>query len=184
MRLLVMRDRRRSWEKTHTGTSAFRIHVLLGGKTKEAVKGALDWLEACCGGADMFSELFGVIVFDCGSEFDDTDGMERSFTDPFRKRCAVCFADPSRPDQKGTAEKNHVELRKPLPKGTSFDRMTPHEPTEICSRANSTVRRGCGNATPFAPTKTAFPQEPFDDPGLREAPPQDAIGAPNIPYRD
>ena len=95
----------------------FQIYMLLGGKTKEAVKDALDWLEVCCGGPDVFKELFGIIVFDRGSEFDDIDGMERSYKNPLLKRCAAYFADPSRPDQKGACEKNHVELRKLLPRG-------------------------------------------------------------------
>ncbi len=131
----------------------------------------------------MFAELFGIIVFDRGSEFDDIEGMERAHEDPFRKRCAVYFADPSRPDQKGAAEKNHVELRKLLPKGTSFDRMTPYELAEICSHVNSTIRKGCGNATPFDLAKMVLPQELFDNLGLREIPSQDVIGAPNILYR-
>lgn len=161
----------------------FQIHMLLGSKTKEAVVDALNWLECCCGGPDVFAELFGIIVFDRGSEFDDIDGMERSYKDPFRKRCAVYFADPSRPDQKGAAEKNHVELRKLLPKGTSFDAMTPYELAEISSHVNSSIRRGCGNATPFSLAKLVFPQELFDNLGLREIPPQDVIGAPGILYR-
>ena len=160
----------------------FQIYMLLGSKTKEAVKDALDWLEICCGGPDVFAELFGIIVFDRGSEFDDIDGMERSYKNPFLKRCAVYFADPSRPDQKGAAEKNHVELRKLLPKGTSFDAMSPYELAEICSHVNSTIRKGCGNATPFALAKMVFPQELFDNLGLREIPPQDLVGAPNILY--
>lgn len=161
----------------------FQVYLLLGSKTKEAVKDALNWLEACCGGPDAFAELFGVIVFDRGSEFDDIEGMGRSFKDPFRKRCAVYFADPSRPDQKGSAEKNRVELRKLLPKGTSFGKMTPYELAEICSHVNSAIRKGRGNATPFALAKMVFPQELFDNLGLREVPPQDVIGAPNILHR-
>ena len=162
----------------------FQIYLLLGGKTKEAVVDALNWLETCCGGPEKFAELFGVIVFDRGSEFDDIEGIERSFKDPFKKRCAAYFADPSRPDQKGACEKNHVELRKILPKGTSFDRMTPYELAEICSHVNSTIRRGCGEATPFKMAKLVFPRKLLDDLGLREIPPQDVIGAPGVLYCD
>ena len=61
--------------------------------------------------------------------------------------------------------------------------MTPCEPSEICSHVNSTVRKGCGNATPFALARMVFPQELFDNLGLREVPPQDVIGVPNILYR-
>lgn len=161
----------------------FQIYILLGSRSKQAVKSALDWVEMCCGGPGQFRELFGVIVCDRGSEFDDIDGIERSCMDPLQKRCSVYYADPSRPDQKGAAEKNHVELRKILPKGTSFDAMTPYELADICSHVNSTIRKGCGNATPFALAKLVFPQSLLDDLGLREIPPQDVIGAPGILYR-
>ena len=167
----------------HRADLHFQIYILLGSRSKQAVKSALDWIEMCCGSPERFRELFGVIVCDRGSEFDDIDGMERSCLDPFQKRCAVYFADPSRPDQKGAAEKNHVELRKILPKGTSFDAMTPYELAEICSHVNSTIRKGCGNATPFALARLVFPQSLFDDLGLHEIPPQDVISAPGILYR-
>ncbi len=167
----------------HRADLHFQIYVLLGSRSKQAVKSALDWIEMCCGGPEQFRELFGVLLCDRGSEFDDIDGIERSCLDLFQKRCAVYFADPSRPDQKGAAEKNHVELRKILPKGTSFDSMTPYELAEICSHVNSTIRKGCGNATPFALAKLVFPQSLLDDLGLHEIPPQDVIGAPGILYR-
>lgn len=161
----------------------FQIYFLLGSKSKEAVKSALDWLEICCGGPQEFRNLFGLLLCDRGAEFDDIDGMERSFSDPLQKRGCVYFADPSRPDQKGACEKNHVELRKILPKGTSFDAMSPAELADICSHVNSTIRKGCGNATPFAMAKLVFPQALFDELGLREIPPQNVIGAPGILYR-
>ena len=167
----------------HRGDLHFQIYILLGSKSKEAVRSALDWVEMCCGSPEAFRELFGAILCDRGSEFDDIDGMERSCLDPLKKRCAVYFADPSRPDQKGAAEKNHVELRKILPKGTSFDAMTPYELAEICSHVNSTIRKGCGNATPFALAKLVFPQALLDDLGLREIPPRDVISTPGILYR-
>ncbi len=161
----------------------FQFYFLLGGCTKGAVVDAFNWLETCCGGPEKFRERFGVILCDRGPEFDDIDGMERSSEKLWEKRCAVYFADPSRPDQKGACEKNHVELRKVLPKGTSFDGMDPYTLAEICSHVNSSIRRGCGNATPFALAKLVFPRELFDELGLREVPPQEVVGAPGILYR-
>lgn len=83
----------------------FQIHFLLGSKSKEAVKRALDWLEIRCGGPQEFRNLFGLPLCDRGTEFDDIDGTERSFSDPLQKRGHVYSADPSRPDQKGACEK-------------------------------------------------------------------------------
>jgi len=72
----------------------------------QSVVEALDWLEECCDG--HFSEFFGLLLMDRGSEFDDIRGIEMSaFNDG--QRCAAYFADRNRPDQKDTYEKNHVE---------------------------------------------------------------------------
>lgn len=165
----------------------FQIYLLLASKAKEEVVRALDWLEECCAdpetGESCFKELFGLIVLDRGSEFDDIEGMERSALRPGEKRCAVYFADPSRPDQKGAAEKNHVEFRKLVPKGTSMQAMDAATLADICSHVNSSVRRGCGNASPIMLAKLVFPRFLLDNLGLREIPPQDVIGAPGILYR-
>ena len=123
------------------------------------------------------------MLLDRGSEFDDIEGMERSCADPSRKRCACYFADPSRPDQKGACEKNHVELRKVLPKGASLAPLDAATLSEVCSHVNSTVRRGCGNASPIKLAKLVFPQYLLDNLGIREIPAKDVISAPGILYR-
>lgn len=160
----------------------FQIYILLKRKTSHAVVSALDWLEICCGGPDAFKEVFGILLMDRGSEFDDIIGMERAWHRDGGKRASCYFTDPSRPDQKGACEKNHVELRKIIPKGTSLDGLDPVSLAEICCHVNSTVRKGCGNATPFALAKAVFPQRLFDELGLEEIDPEHVIGAPGIIY--
>ena len=108
----------------------------------------------------------------------------RSAAAPGEKRCAAYFADPSRPDQKGACEKNHVELRKLLPKGTSFDAMSAYELSEISSHVNSTIRKGCGNATPLALARLALPQGLLDNLGLRDIPAKEVIAIPGVLYKD
>ena len=76
-----------------------------------------------------------------------------------------------------------MELRKILPKGTSFEGLDPHVLAEICSHVNSTVRRGCGDAAPFDLAALMFPPYLFENLGLRRVPPEDVIAAPNILYR-
>lgn len=165
----------------------FQVYLLLRAKTKECVVKALDWLEECCTdpetGMNWFGELFGLMLADRGSEFDDMEGMEASAMSAGEKRCAVYFTDPSRPDQKGACEKNHVELRKILPKGTDLEELDAATLADICSHVNSSVRKGCGEASPFALASLVFPQFLFDNLGLRPIPAKDVIGAPNILYR-
>lgn len=76
---------------------------------------AFDWLELFLDGPEGFRRVFGTVLTGRGPEFSDVAGMERG------GRCSVYYADPIRSDRKGVCEKNHVELRKIVPKGTSLD---------------------------------------------------------------
>ena len=157
----------------------FQLYLLLQEKTADCVVRALDHLEMSCEGC--FGEFFGLMLFDRGSEFDSIEAMEAScmFSG---KRTNAYFADPSRPDQKGGCEKNHVELRKVLPKGTSLERMDAMTLAEICCHVNSTVRKGCGDVSPMQLAELVFPKEMMDNLGLRLIPPRDVISAPGILY--
>ena len=59
---------------------------------------------------------------------------------PGETRLSCC--DPRRADQKGGCERNHVEIRKPLPKGrgVSFDRLTRADAALAMSQVNSEPR--------------------------------------------
>jgi len=158
----------------------FQIYVLLPSCTMSSVVEALDWLEECCDG--HFSEFFGLLLMDRGSEFDDIYGIEMSaFHDG--RRCAAYFADPNRPDQKGACEKNHVELRKIIPKGTSLQNLDDQTLALVCSHVNSTIRKGCGNAAPFQLASLCAPPGLLDRLALRLIPPLEVISAPCILYR-
>ena len=78
---------------------------------------------------------------------------------------------------------DHVELRKVLPKGTSFEGLDAAALAEICCHVNSTIRRGCGDATPFDLAALVLPPYLLENIGLRRIPPEDVIAAPNILYR-
>ena len=158
----------------------FQIYILLLENTMEKVVEAFDWLEECCDG--RFTEFFGLLLLDRGSEFDDINGLEQSALHDGR-RCAAYFTDPNRPDQKGAAEKNHVELRKIIPKGTSLQAMDTRTLSTICSHVNSTIRKGCGNATPFQLASLCIPQETLEKLGLQLIPPTEVIAVPKKLYK-
>jgi len=158
----------------------FQPYLLLQARTTEQVVKALDWLEISMEG--RFSEFFGLLLLDRGVEFDDIEGIERSCLHE-GTRCAAYFCDPSRPDQRGAGEKNHVELRKVLPKGTCFEGLDSHTLAEICSHVNSSVRKGCGDVSPMQLAQLVMPAVMFENLGLRLIPPKDVIAAPNILYR-
>ena len=60
------------------------------------------------------------------------------------------YCDPRRSDQKGACERNHVEIRKLLPKGSGlrFDRLAPADLALAMSHVNSEPRGALGFATP------------------------------------
>ena len=158
----------------------FQIYILLLGNTKENVVDALDWLEECCDG--QFTEFFGLLLLDRGSEFDDIEGIEQSSLHDNR-RCTTYYTDPNRSDQKGACEKNHVEFRKIVPKGTSLQNMDTKTLATICSHVNSSIRKGCGNVSPFQLASLCMPNVLLEKLGLRLIPPKDVIAAPRILYK-
>ena len=60
------------------------------------------------------------------------------------------YCDPRRSDQKGACERNHVEIRKLLPKGAGlrFDRLSPADMALAMSHVNSEPRGALGFSTP------------------------------------
>ena len=157
----------------------FQIYLLLAERTASEVVAALDWLEQCCEG--RFSEFFGLLLGDRGSEFDDFDGIEMS-SGGDNQRARIFYTDSGRADQKGCCEKNHVELRKVIPKGTSLAKMDPFILSDVCSHVNSTIRLGCGDSTPMQLAQLCLPPSLFENLGLRLVPPNEVISTPGILY--
>lgn len=123
----------------------FQLALLLPNKTSKAVINELDTLEAVLG-KDSFSQLFGIIVTDNGSEFADYERLEKSTLSQSEKRCSIYYCDVRQSQQKGSCEKNHVELRKILPKnrGISFDRLSRKDCAVLMSHLNSEPRQSLG----------------------------------------
>lgn len=153
----------------------FQIYVLLGRHDSAHVVAALDFIESLVG-KDGFGRLFGLILADRGSEFGDVAGIERG------GRCGVYYTDPRRPDQKGACEKNHVELRKIIPKGTSIDGLGLDAwlMAGICSHANSSLRLAIGDASPMALARAALPAPLLDGLGLRPVAPDEVETRPEL----
>ena len=143
------------------------------------VVAALDWLEGLLGGPKAFRRVFGLILTDRGCKFDDIADIERD------GRCRVFYADPQCSDQKGTCEKNHVELRKVIPKGTSIDGLGLDAwiLAVVCSNVNSSLRRAIGDASPMALAKVAMPASLLEGLGLTLVPPDEVETRPELVER-
>ena len=93
--------------------------------------------------------VFRAVLTDNGAEFSDEDAIAALIGEgPGETRLFYC--DPGRSDQKGACERNHVEIRKLLPKGRGlrFDRPAPADLSLAMSHVNSEPRGALGFATP------------------------------------
>jgi len=109
-------------------------------------------------GIDMFQKLFPVLLTDNGSEFSNPKIIECDRTTG-EIRTNVFYCDPSASFQKGSAEKNHEEIRKVLPKGTSFDNLTQRDIDLMMDHINSYSRANLNDKTPYDTFKFLFGEE-------------------------
>lgn len=130
----------------------FQIVLLLKRKSCEEVCKMLNALEILLG-VDDFRKLFGYILTDNGIEFADYHLLEKSQESKNKKdkRCSIFYCDVRASNQKGGCEKNHVEIRKIIPKrnGIIFDRLVAKDIVYINSQINSTPRKSLGGKTPI-----------------------------------
>ena len=75
-------------------------------------------------GADGMARVFGAVLTDNGSEFAD-EGAIAALLGEREGETRLFYCDPRQSQQKGACERNHVEIRKLLPKGAGirFDRL-------------------------------------------------------------
>lgn len=148
----------------HFPRQRFQIMGLLEEHTCEAVVGYLDWMETILGTSE-FARLFGTVLTDRGIEFCDFEAIERSCLSNAR-RCRVYYCDPQRSGQKGSCEKNHVELRRILPKGSSFEALTAFDVATVCTHVNNYPRKSLDGKTPYALAAKLIPRRLLDELGI------------------
>lgn len=128
--------------------SRLQLALPLEEKTAGCVAGALEGVRAVLG-ADGTRRVFRAVLTDNGTEFSDEGAIAALIGEgPGETRLFYC--DPRRSDQKGACERNHVEIRKLLPKGRGlrFDRLVPADLALAMSHVNSEPRGALGFATP------------------------------------
>jgi IS30 family transposase len=86
-----------------------------------------------------------------GSEFSDADAIERSALPGRARRLSLFYCDPGQSQQKGGCERNHVDLRKLLPKGRgiSLDALERAGTAVVMSQLNSEPRPSLGGLSPI-----------------------------------
>jgi IS30 family transposase len=162
----------------HLKRLLFQVGIKLAVHDVTHATGAIDWLEAILG--NDFRRIYGLGLCDRGIEFHDPDAFERSALFEGQKRMQLFFCDARRSDQKGSAERQHVEFRKIVPKGTSIDALTNHDLAEVFSHVNSTPRRTLFGMSPMALAMQVLPGGFFEELGLRLIPADEVTLSPSL----
>ena len=122
--------------------SRFQLALPLPDGTCASVLAALSSLRGVLG-EDGARRAFGAVLTDNGSEFAD-EGAIAALLGERDGETRLFYCDPRQSQQKGACEKNHVEIRKLLPKGAGarFDRLTAADCALLMSQVNSEPRGG------------------------------------------
>ena len=141
-----MRSDKKSILTIYHRPSKFQFALLMTSKTIANVVGYFDIFENALG-KEGFSSLFRRILTDNGVEFSDYISIEKSIQ--AGKRSKIYYCDVRESQQKGACEKNHVELRKILPKRQkiSFDMLDNFDMRHLRSHLNSQPRDSLGGKT-------------------------------------
>lgn len=94
-----------------------------------------------------FSQIFKSITFDNGSEFADCAGIERSVYGKDRKRTKAYYCHPYSAYERGTNENINKMIRRFLPKGTDFRKVTAAYIRRVETWINNYPREILGFAT-------------------------------------
>lgn len=140
--------------------SRFQLALPLASKTCGETKAALGLVVDALGGEEAARRVFGTVLTDNGPEFSDEDGIAALLGErPGETRLFYC--DPMRSDQKGACEKNHVEIRKLVPKGRGYrlDRLEREDATLLMSQINSTPRGALAFMSPIQVFRAAFGED-------------------------
>lgn len=114
-------------------------------QTSASIVAALNKLERRYG--KRFSQIFKSITFDNGSEFADCAGIERSVYGKDRKRTKAYYCHPYSAYERGTNENINKMIRRFLPKGTDFRKVTAAYIRRVETWINNYPREILGFAT-------------------------------------
>lgn len=107
-------------------------------------------------GPQLFRKLFAAILTDNGAEFSDPGMIENYRPDPghnptklLPRGVKVWYADPCCSSQKPHIERFHLDLRRILQKGTSFNMLDQNGVNFAFSNLNSYPRESLGGKAPY-----------------------------------
>lgn len=127
---------------------------------------------------NIFVSVMPIILTDNGTEFSNPKALEYNKNNVLRTNIFYC--DPSAPNQKGSAERNHELIRYVLPKGTSFDNLTQDDINILMNNINSYSRLSLGNKCPYDMFKFLYGDEILNKLGCKKIPANDVNLTPSL----
>ena len=120
--------------------TGFQLAIPVADGTCASALAGLRLVRAALGPEGM-RRVFRLVLTDNGPELAD-EGEIAALLGELPGETRLFYCDPRRADQKGGCERNHVEIRKLLPKGrgVSFDRRTRADAALVMSQVNSEPR--------------------------------------------
>ncbi len=128
-------------------STLMEIVIKLPNKKTQSVVHALNTLERKYG--RKFRKVFKSITVDNGVEFSDCENMEKSVYGKNEKRTKFYYCHPYSSYERGQNERMNREVRRKLPKGTSFKNLTVQTIQGIQTWLNNYPRGVLGYATPL-----------------------------------
>lgn len=112
-------------------------------------------------GAELFKEVFTVILTDNGQEFHEPLLIE---TNPRtgERLINVYFCNPRHSEEKGKCEKNHEHFRELIPKGKSMNSLSQHDINYVSNMVNNYPRKSLGYKSPLELSQLFLNKKVFD----------------------
>ncbi len=120
-----------------------------------------------------FNELCPVCLVDNGTEFNNPLIFELDEYGEYKSK--VFYCDTWMSVQKAEIERAHRELRRLLPRGTSFNNLTQEQLNVILSHYNSYGIPKQGYASPYDSFNLAYGREVLDALNIKKIPPKDVV---------
>ena len=129
-------------------TSKLLLAFLMKDKSTTSVSKVFYHIRSLLSDLDISQkDLIPVILTDNGPEFSNPAIMECDANGEVLSR--VFYCNPNAPFQKGHIENNHTNLRRILPKGTSFNNLSQQQINMAVSHINSIIRKSCMNMSAY-----------------------------------
>ena len=106
---------------------------------------------------NLYRKVFRIILTDNGTEFFNPYEMEIDY-ETCKKVCNVFYCKPYSSWQKHEIEVNHEYIRRVLPKGSDFSKLSKEDIARLQNNINAIPRESLNGETPFNLTNKKYPE--------------------------